>query len=232
MIVGLADLKDISKLSQLGGKITLFYICTTVFAVSLGLVLANLIKPGSYISQEARESLLVNFSGDASQKIELAKEAKASGPLQPLVDIVPDNFFRALTDNTSMLQVIFFVVLIGIGLILIDEAKAKPVVDFFKGMNDVILKIIDIIMLFSPYGVFALMAALVVEIPGLSTLGALGIYGLTVLLGLLIMTFLFYPTLLLVFAKVSPVRFFKAIAPAQLLAFSTSSSAADRKSVV
>lgn len=226
LIVGLADLKDISKLSQLGGKITLFYLSTTVFAVSLGLLLANIIKPGSYVTQEARDSLLSSFSGDASQKIELAQKAKESGPLQPLVDIVPDNFFRALTDNTSMLQVIFFVVLLGIGLILIEEEKAKPVVLFFKGMNDVILKIIDIVMLFSPYGVFALMAALVVETPGFSTLGALGIYGLTVLLGLLIMMFLFYPILLIVFAKVNPVRFFKAIAPAQLLAFSTSSSAA------
>lgn len=226
LIVGLADLKDISKLSRLGGRTVLFYLGTTFFAVSLGLVLANIVKPGSYINQEARESLLSNFAGDASQKIELAQKAKESGPLQPLVDIVPDNIFTAMGDNSSMLQVILFVVLIGIGLILIEEEKAKPVIDFFKGMNDVILKIIDIIMLFSPYGVFALMAALMVEIPGFSTLGALAIYGLTVLLGLVIMAFLFYPTLLVLFAKVSPKRFFKAMAPAQLLAFSTSSSAA------
>ncbi|MFA9191047.1 dicarboxylate/amino acid:cation symporter [Flavobacterium sp. FZUC8N2.13] len=226
LIVGLADLKDISKLSRLGGRTVVFYLFTTVFAVSLGLFLANIIEPGSYINQEARESLLSNFSGDASQKIEMAQKAKESGPLQPLVDIVPENIFSALSDNASMLQVIFFVILIGIGLILIEEEKAKPVVAFFKGMNDVILKIIDLMMLFSPYGVFALMAALMVEIPGFSTLGALGIYGLTVLLGLLIMTFLFYPALLMLFAKVNPIQFLKAIAPAQLLAFSTSSSAA------
>lgn len=226
LIVGLADLKDISKLSRLGGRTVLFYLGTTFFAVSLGLLLANIIQPGSYINQEARESLLSNFAGDASQKIELAQKAKESGPLQPLVDIVPDNIFKAMGDNASMLQVILFVVLIGIGLILIEEEKAKPVVAFFKGMNDVILKMIDIIMLFSPYGVFALMAALMVEIPGFSTLGALGIYGLTVLLGLVIMVFLFYPALLMLFAKVNPIQFFKAIAPAQLLAFSTSSSAA------
>ncbi len=226
LIVGLADLKDISKLSKLGGRTVFFYLCTTVFAVSLGLLLANIVKPGSFINQEARESLLANFAGDATQKIELAQKAKESGPLQPLVDIVPDNIFTAMGNNSSMLQVIFFVVLIGIGLILIEEEKAKPVVDFFKGMNDVILKMIDIIMLFSPYGVFALMAALMVEIPGFSTLGALGIYGLTVLLGLLIMAFVFYPVLLVVFTKVNPIQFFKAIAPAQLLAFSTSSSAA------
>jgi Na+/H+-dicarboxylate symporter len=226
LIVGLADLKDISKLSKLGSRTVFFYLCSTVVAVTIGLVLANVIKPGKFINDESRQSLIDNFSGDASQKIEMAVTTKNSGPLQPLIDIVPDNFFQALSDNTSMLQVIFFVILLGIGLILIEEKKAKPVVDFFKGMNEVIMKIIDIIMLFSPYGVFALMAALMVEIPDFSTLGALGIYGLTVLLGLFIMTFVFYPTLLMIFAKVSPIKFFKAIAPAQLLAFSTSSSAA------
>ena len=226
LIVGLADLKDISKLSKLGSRTVLLYLFSTVVAVSIGLVLANLIKPGKYINEESRLSLIENFSADASQKIELAVKAKNSGPLQPLVDIVPENFFAAMSDNGSMLQVILFVILLGIGLILIDENKAKPVVDFFKGLNEVIMKIIDIIMLFSPYGVFALMTSLMVEIPDFSTLGALGIYGLTVLLGLFIMVFVFYSSLLMFYAKVNPVNFFKAIAPAQLLAFSTSSSAA------
>jgi Na+/H+-dicarboxylate symporter len=226
LIVGLADLKDISKLSKLGGRTVLFYLCSTIAAVTIGLGLANLIKPGRYINQESRESLIQNFSVDASQKIEMAATAKNNGPLQPLIDIVPDNFFKALSDNGSMLQVILFVILLGIGLILIEEEKARPVVDFFKGLNEVIMKIIDIIMLFSPIGVFALMASLMVEIPDFSTLRALGIYGLTVIFGLFIMAFIFYPTLLFLFAKVNPIKFFKAIAPAQLLAFSTSSSAA------
>ncbi|MBA4154843.1 dicarboxylate/amino acid:cation symporter [Flavobacterium sp.] len=226
LIVGLSDLKDISKLSKLGGRTVVLYLVTTVTAVSIGLVLANLIKPGEYINDESRKSLLENFAGDAAKKIELAASAKNQGPLQPLVDVVPENFFLAMTDNASMLKVILFVILIGIGLILIDENKAKPVVDFFKGLNEVILKIIDIIMLFSPIGVFALMAALMVEIPDFSTLNALGIYALTVVLGLIIMTFVIYPTMLIVLAKYSPVKFFRAIAPAQLLAFSTSSSAA------
>lgn len=226
LIVGLSDLKDIAKLSKLGGRTVVLYLFTTVTAVSIGLVLANLIKPGDYINDESRKSLLENFAGDAAQKIELAEKAKNSGPLQPLVDVVPENLFLAMTDNASMLQVILFVILMGIGLILIDENKAKPVVDFFKGLNDVILKIIDIIMMFSPIGVFALMAALMVEIPDFSTLNALLVYALTVVLGLIIMTFVVYPALLITLAKYSPVKFFKAISPAQLLAFSTSSSAA------
>jgi proton glutamate symport protein len=226
LIVGISDLKDISKLSKLGGRTIILYLFTTVTAVTIGLVLANVIQPGKYINEASRKSLLENFASDAAQKIELAETAKSKGPLQPLVEIVPDNFFRALTDNASMLQVILFVILIGIGLILIEEEKAKPVVDFFKGMNDVILKIIDIIMLGAPIGVFALMASLIVEIPDFSTLNALVIYALTVVLGLAIMLFVLYPSLLIVFAKYSPIQFFKAISPAQLLAFSTSSSAA------
>jgi len=226
LIVGLSDLKDISKLSKLGGRTVLIYLFTTVTAVSIGLVLANLIKPGRFINAESRESLLESFSGDATQKIQLAEISKNNGPLQPLIDIVPENVFKAMGDNGSMLQVILFAILIGIGLILIEEEKSKPVVAFFKGLNAVILKIIDVIMMSAPLGVFALMASLIVEIPDFSTLGALGIYGLTVLLGLILMTFIFYPTLLMVFAKVNPISFFKAIAPAQLLAFSTSSSAA------
>ena len=226
LIVGLADLKDISKLSKLGGRTIVLYLFTTAFAVSLGLILVNIIKPGLFINELSRQSLLEGFAGEAGEKIKLAEATRDQGPLQPLVDLVPDNFFGALTDNGSLLKVIFFVILIGIGLIMIEEKRSKPVVDFFKGMNDVILKVIDIIMLFSPLGVFALMAALMVEIPDFSTLGALGVYGITVLAGLALLVAVFYPTLLYFFAKVKPGRFFRAISPAQLLAFSTSSSAA------
>ncbi len=226
LINGLADLKDISKLSKLGGRTVVLYLFTTVTAVSLGLVLANVVKPGTFINQESRESLLSNFAGDAAQKIQLAETAKNQGPLQPLVDVVPDNVFFAMSDNASMLQVILFAILIGVGLILIDPKKAAPVSNFFQGFNDVILKIIDVIMLAAPIGVFALMSALMVEIPDFSTLQALLIYAGTVLFGLLLLTFVFYPSLLLLFAKVSPRRFFTAMMPAQLLAFSTSSSAA------
>jgi proton glutamate symport protein len=226
LIVGLAELKDIAKLSKLGMRTIAFYLISTVTAVTIGLVLANVIQPGKFINEESRERLLENFAGKAELEIQTAEKAKVKGPLQPLIDIVPDNFFKSLSDNGSMLQVILFVILLGIGLILIEEEKSKPVVQFFKGLNEVIMKIIDLIMKTSPYGVFALMAALMVDIPDFSTLEALAMYAFTVVLGLSLMTFVFYPTLLLTIAKVSPKRFFKAIAPAQLLAFSTSSSAA------
>lgn len=226
LITGLADLKDISKLSKLGMKTVFLFLFTTFFSVSLGLVLVNIIQPGSYINEASRKSLLENYADEATKRIELANSTKESGPLQPLIDIVPDNFFMALTDNTSMLQVILFVVLLGIGLISIEEEKAKPVIDFFKGLNDVIMKIIDFIMLGAPYGVFALMCALMVEIPDFSVLGSLLVYAFTVVLGIIILVYVFYPSLIYFFAKRNPIWFNKQIAPAQLLAFTTSSSAA------
>jgi proton glutamate symport protein len=226
LIVGLADLKEISSLSKLGSRTVVLYLLSTFLAVSIGLILANVIQPGKYINEVSKQSLLKNFSIDANQKIDLAQSAKSSGPLQPLVEIVPQNIFQSLTDNASMLQVIFFVILLGIGLLLIDNEKSKPVVAFFSGLNEAILKIIDIIMQASPIGVFALMAALAVEIPDFSTLTALGVYAFTVVLGLLIMITVVYPLGLYFYAKINPLDFFKAIVPAQLLAFSTSSSAA------
>ena len=156
----------------------------------------------------------------------MATAQKGKGPLQPLVDLVPGNIFNAMTDNTNMLQVIFFVIFFGIGLILIEPSKAKPVKDFVDALNEVVLKMIDVIMLGAPYGVFALLAALVVESPSWDLFQALLWYALTVLLGLGTMILIFYPTLARIFAGFDYRRFFKGIVPAQLVAFSTSSSAA------
>ena len=226
LIKGIGDLKDISKLSKMGGRTIGIYLFTTFTAVSLGLLLVNIIQPGELISPETKTELLAQFAGDADKKINIATSTKERGALQPLVDLVPDNIFGAATSNGNMLQVIVFVIFFGIGLILIPPEKAKPVLDFFDGLNEVILKMIDLIMLSAPYGVFALMAALVVESPSPEIFKALLGYSLTVVLGLGILIFGFYPTLVRLFAKRNPKFFLSGISPAQLLAFSTSSSAA------
>lgn len=226
LITGIAELKDITRISKMGGKTLAFYLFTTAVAVSIGLVLANVIQPGSYIDQGARDQLMANYTDDAGSKIMEAHAQQEQGPLQPIVDIVPDNFFKSLTDNGKMLQVIFFSILMGIGLILIPEEKARPVTSFFSGLNEVILKIIDIIMLAAPFGVFALLAAILVEIPSFSVLQALMVYALTVIAGLLILILFFYSALVSFFTKHNYFTFLKGIAPAQLVAFSTSSSAA------
>lgn len=226
LIKGVSDLKDISKLSQMGGRTIGIYVMTTVVAVTLGLIIVNITKPGKLIKEETRVELMDAFAGDAQQRISQAEEQKEAGPLQALVDIVPENIFGAATSNGNMLQVIFFVIFFGIGMILIPEAQSKPVKDFFDGLNEVILKLIDLIMLGAPYGVFALLAALVVESPSADLFIALLGYAASVLLGLGILIFGFYPLLVKFFARRDYGFFFKGISPAQLLAFSTSSSAA------
>jgi proton glutamate symport protein len=225
LIKGVSDLKDISKLSAMGGRTIGIYLFTTILAVILGLVLVNTIQPGKSIQEETRQELMMAYEDNASEKRAAAAQQREAGPLQPLVDIVPDNIFKATTNNRNMLQVIFFAVFFGIGLILIPSEKAAPVKAFFDAFNEVILKLIDLIMLAAPYGVFALLAALVVESPSLDLFQALGMYAITLLIGLFLMIVVYTILVRLVTGK-TPSFFLNGIAPAQLLAFSTSSSAA------
>ena len=225
LIKGVSDLKDISKLSTMGGRTIGIYITTTVIAVSVGLLLVNVVKPGNSISDDTRTEMVENYGGSTTKYKDEAKNQKESGPLQALEDLVPQNIFSASTSNRNMLQVIFFAVFFGVGLILIPEEKGKTVKDFFDGFNEVILKMVDLIMLAAPYGVFALLAALVVESPSIDLFKALGWYALTVVLGLAIMIGI-YILLVKIFTKKNPKFFMNGISPAQLLAFSTSSSAA------
>lgn len=225
LIKGVSDLKDISKLSKMGGRTIVTYIITTLIAVSIGLAVVNIIQPGKSINEETRTELVNSYKGDADSKIAAAEAQKQAGPLQALVDLVPSNIFKASSENGNMLQVIFFAIFFGIGMILIPEKKAKPVKQFFDAFNEVILKLIDLIMLAAPYGVFALLAALVVEAPSADLFKALGWYAVCVVLGLALMIG-FYILIVWVFTKKTPAFFVNGISPAQLLAFSTSSSAA------
>ncbi|QHI34961.1 Proton glutamate symport protein [Kordia antarctica] len=225
LIKGVSDLRDISKLSKMGGRTIGIYIVTTVIAVTIGLVLVNLVNPGKAISPETRTEMIENYSGDTTKYQETAKSQKDAGPLQALEDLVPDNIFLSATSNRNMLQIIFFAIFFGVSLILIPEEKGKTVKTFFDGLNEVILKMVDLIMLAAPYGVFALLAAIVVESPSVDLFWALGWYAITVVTGLLMMIGI-YMTIVSVFTKKSPKFFLDGISPAQLLAFSTSSSAA------
>jgi len=225
LISGVSDLKDISKLSKMGGKTVLIYLLTTVMAVTIGLLLVNSLKPGNSITEGTRTELVSNYSQSTQKYKDEAANQKNNGPLQALVDLVPDNIIGASSKNKNMLQVIFFAIFFGVGLILLPEEKAKPVKDFFSSFNEVILKMIDLIMLAAPYGVFALLAALIVESPSADLFTALGWYALTVVMGLAMMIVL-YTILVMIFTGKKPKEFLQGISPAQLLAFSTSSSAA------
>ncbi|MDC0917381.1 dicarboxylate/amino acid:cation symporter [Flavobacteriaceae bacterium] len=225
LIKGVSDLKDISKLSQMGGRTIITYLITTLTAVTIGLILVNVIQPGKSISVETRNELVEAYATDTQAKQAAAAKQQESGPLQALVNMVPSNIFLAASNNRNMLQVIFFALFFGIGMILLPGKKAKPVKKFFDSFNVIILKLIDLIMLAAPYGVFALLAALVVEAPSLELFQALALYAITLLLGLASMIVV-YIIIVRVFTKRKPNFFMRGIAPAQLLAFSTSSSAA------
>jgi len=225
LIKGVSDLKDLSKLSSMGGVTIATYIFTTLMAVSIGLITVNIIEPGNFITEETREQLVNAYSSNANEKIDLANDQKSFGPLQPLVDMVPSNIFDAASNNRNMLQVIFFAIIFGISMILIPPKKSLPIKNFFDSLNEVILKIIDLIMLCSPYGVFALLAAIIVESPSMDLFKALGLYCLTVLFGLVILICI-YIIIVKLFIGKGPSYFLNGISPAQLLAFSTSSSAA------
>ncbi len=225
LIKGVSDLKDISQLSIMGGRTIGLYIITTVVAVSIGLFLVNTIKPGESISDQTRKELVAQNLDKANKYKQQAEIQKSSGPLSALEDLVPSNIVNAASNNRNMLQVIFFAIFFGISLILVPEKKSKTVKEFFDGFNEVILKMIDLIMLAAPYGVFALLASLVVESPSIDLFKALGWYAITVILGLFLLL-VFYNLLIILIVRKKPSFFINGILPAQLLAFSTSSSAA------
>lgn len=227
LIKGISDLKDISKFKNIGLRTIGIYMATTTVAIILGLVLVNLIAPGDGVSEETIEKLTATYANDSgvTAKLEEASRQKENGPLKFLEDMVPDNAIAALGNNQLMLQVIFFTIFMGISMLLIGEERAKPLKDFFDSLNDVVLKMVDLIMLSAPYAVFALLANVVVSSSDPEILLALLKYAGVVVLGLFLMI-VFYCILVSVFAKKNPFWFLKQLSPAQLLAFSTSSSAA------
>lgn len=227
LIKGISDLKDIAKFRNMGLRTIVIYICTTVIAISVGLGLVNLFAPGDGISKETITKLSSTYEGNSNiaGKLATAAQTKDSGPLQALVDMVPSNAVAAMSNNSLMLQVIFFAIFLGISMLLIGEKKAEPLKNFFDSLNDVVLKMVDLIMLFAPFAVFALLANVVVSADDPEVLLALLFYALTVVAGLLIMIVI-YCLIFALYVKKSPFWFLQKIAPAQLLAFSTSSSAA------
>ena len=227
LIKGISDLKDISKFSRIGGRTIGVYIITTVFAISVGLLLVNILQPGNGISPETVAKLEATYASSSGiqAKISEAEKQRASGPLQFIVDMVPDNSVAAMSDNKMMLQVIFFAIFFGISMLLLKPEKAAPLKNLFDSLNDVVLKMVDLIMLTAPFAVFALLAHVVVTSGDPDILAALARYALVVVLGLFVMIGL-YATLVGLFTGKSPLWFLKEISPAQLLAFSTSSSAA------
>ena len=222
LLVGIASLGDIRKLGRMGGKTLGLYLTTTAIAVSIGLACAHAVKPGDYVKEEDRLALQSKFTSDADQKAD--KAAESPDPIDNVLGIVPKNPVESLSSG-NMLQIIFFAVIFGIALTMMGAQESKIVVTFFDKVQQAMVMIIHIVMSVAPYGVAALIAE-VVGTSGLSVLGALMVYGATVLLGLAIHGGVIYVGLVKVFTKLKVRDFLKAIRPAQLVAFSTSSSSA------
>ncbi len=227
LVKGISSLSNISKLSRIGLKTIIIYLITTVIATTVGLSLVNLVQPGNVFPEERQEEYRQRFLSDISDKQLFADIVKDQGPLYFFEDMIPENIIFAAGDNSKMLQVIFFAILFAIAMVLVPEKNVRVVKQFFDGLNDIILKIIDLIMRFAPIGVFALMAGLIVDFSGdVDLCSALGMYMLTAILGLMLLITLFYPLIIRLLAGIHARDFFRGILPAQLVAFSTSSSAA------
>jgi Na+/H+-dicarboxylate symporter len=232
LVTGVASLSDLRKLSRIGGKTIGIYVGTTAIAVTLGLLIVNVLRPGDQVPEAMRIELQETYAADVSAREAQADDAQERGPLQLLVDLVPDNFFAAASSNGSMLQVVFVALLIGAGLVQLPETKAKPLVDFFDSASHLIIRLVDLIMYIAPLGVFSLIASTITSTAGddpsriAQLMGALGYYCIAVVVGLTLQTVVTYPALLLLFTPMSIRTFFAGMAPAQLVAFSTSSSGA------
>lgn len=232
LVVGVSSLNDMTKLSRMGGKTIGIYIVTTVLAITIGLTIVNVMQPGKTLPQQTRSTLMESYSENLEGRDEAAQELVDRSPLQFFVDIVPVNVIDAASENSNMLQVVFIAIILGIGIINIPIQKGEVLINFFDALNDVIIKIVDLIMKTAPYGVFALMATVIVDLAGddltqaLVLLRALGWYCIAVLIGLLLHVMIVYFGLFKLFSKMKLISFLKAIRPAILLGFSTSSSAA------
>lgn len=232
LITGVASLSDIKKLSRIGSRTILIYVSTTVIAVTIGLVAVNVVRPGDRVPEQMRLELQATYSADAEQREAAATATLDRGPLDMFVDMVPDNFFSAASENRNMLQIVIISIVLGIGLIQLPAAKAKPLVDVFDSLSQVVIKLVDMIMKMAPVGVFALIGGTITSVTGddpsqvLQLLGALGFYMMTVIGGMLFHVLLTYGALLKFLTPLDFKTFYKGIAPAQLVAFSTSSSGA------
>ena len=232
LITGVASLSDTKKLSRIGGKTIAIYVLTTAVAVAIGLISVNILQPGDTVPEDMKTKLQETYKSAASGRMEAAEEVKDRSILQPLVDMGPSNVFSSASNNRNMLQVVFVAIIVGIALIQIPKNKGKPVLDFFEGINELVIKLVDNIMLIAPIGVFALIADTITSVAGdnlnniLELLSALGYYMLAVIIGLVLQMAITYTFVLKSFSKMNLKTFYQGIAPAQLLAFSTSSSGA------
>ncbi|MBN1883896.1 MAG: dicarboxylate/amino acid:cation symporter [Candidatus Krumholzibacteriota bacterium] len=220
LFVGTASLGDIRKLGRIGVKTIGYYLCTTAIAITIGLALGSIFTPGSGLGSETRDSLISSYGTEAAAKIEIAREKPSI--TETLVGIVPGNPVESLAE-ANMLQIIFFALLLGVAVTLVPDRRGQPLVGFFDALSEAMIQMVHLVMKLAPLGVFALIAVVVGQF-GSAVLVSLLKYSLVVVAGLFLHVVFVYSTAVRVFGRISPAVFFRSIRPAQLIAFSTSSS--------
>ena len=220
LLVGTASLGDLAKLGRIGGKTLGYYMITTAIAVTIGLALANVLAPGSGVTEETRVELTRLYGGDAASRMDIAENAP--GWKDTLLRIIPRNPVQAAA-NMDLLPLIFFTICFGAALTLVTPERRDSVLTFFHGINDASMILINWIMELAPYAVFVLIGSVVANF-GFDLLQSLLTYTLVVVFGLLLHAFGTYGFILAGLARLSPPKFYKTVAAAPLLAFSTSSS--------
>ena len=224
LAAGVASLNDTRKLGRIGGKAIGIYLCTTALAITIGLLAANIAKPGKSFPEEKRLQLETQYQADANTKVEKAEAERSKSAWKVILEIFPENPFESMAKGNT-LQVVVVGLLVGFAITLLPQKETGPLLLFFEGMTSVTIKIVEAILKIAPIAVFSLIVVQIADL-GIDVLMSLVVYCLTVVGGLAIMMFLVYPFILRILTPVRYVRFFKAISPAQLLAFSSSSSGA------
>lgn len=208
LVVGAASIGDPKTLGRIGGKTVIYYLLTTSVAVSIGLLLGTIMKPGNGLSIPVA--------------VAAAETVVAPSVLDSLLNIIPSNPLKGLVEG-NILQVIAFALFLGIGCTFLPKEKSAPFINLFDSIAEIMYKITGFIMWFAPFGVFGLIVPVVSEY-GMDVLKPLSMVILAVYIGCIVHSVLVYSTAVRIFAKISPMRFFKGIAPAAVTAFSTASS--------
>jgi Na+/H+-dicarboxylate symporter len=222
IFVGTTSLGDLRKLGRIGGKTILYYLATTAIAITIGLGVANIAKPGTGLNPEVKAQLLQSYEGEAMKDLSLAKQAPRV--VDVLTGIVPKNPIGSLAAG-DMLQIIFFAIMLGIAATMIPAGKGKVLIDFFDALSDAMTRLVHIVMKVAPLGVLVLIAAVVGQFGAKILLNLLK-YGLVVVAGLAIHMGVIYSLSVRTFARMNPLVFFRTMRPVQIIAFTTSSSSA------
>jgi Na+/H+-dicarboxylate symporter len=222
IVVGVAGIGASGHLGKLGGKTLLFYAITTLFAILVGLLLVNLVRPGILDGQPVGELLALN--ADTSELLARVGDKGAGDIVEIFLRMVPTNIVRAAAEG-SMLGIIFFCLLFGYFMTKLEENLAEPLFRLFSGVFQVMMHMTEWVMKFAPIGVFGLVARVVAK-TGFDAAQPLLVFALVVLAALLVHALVTLPLLLRWVGQVSPLAMVRAVSPAMLMAFSTASSSA------